>query len=505
MASERIQQTANEFKSYVRRMKQLHEAIQLIQWDMSVLIPQRGVGQRAEVVGMLSSDLFKMAVSEQMGEYLDILTEKEALELLDPITRASVLERKKEYDRDKSIPPEKFQEYVVLTQNAENAWADAKKNNDFDSFRPYLEKIVDILRDFIEIWGYQENKYDTLIDKYEPGLTVAKLDAIFANLRVSTIDLLRRIREKPQVNRSFLQQEFNKEDQYRLSRHILTQLGFDFRAGRLDESPHPFAVGLNPNDVRITTLYNERDLTVSLFGTIHEFGHAIYEQNISEDLIGTFLCAGTSMGIHESQSRFWENMIGRSREFWHHHFGALTDHFPAQFAGVNAEDFFKAINYVEPSLIRVDADELTYNLHIMIRYEIEKNLINGKIAVNDLPEVWGQMMEEYLGVRPKTHAEGVLQDIHWSGGSFGYFASYSLGNIYAAQLENAIRKEIPDYLEQVAQGDFSQMMAWLKEKVYKHGKMLTPGEIMMQATGEEINSEYLVRYLEDKFKAIYGI
>ncbi|ARU59916.1 carboxypeptidase M32 [Tumebacillus avium] len=505
MSTEKIQQTANEFNTYVRRMKQMHEAIQLIQWDMSALIPKQGVAQRAEVVGMLSGDLFAMQTSDQMGEYLEVLSTPDALELLDPITRASVLDRKEEYERDKSIPPDKFREYVVLTQTAESAWAEAKQNNDFELFRPYLEKIVGIIREFIEIWGYKDNKYDTLLSKYEPGLTVAKLDAIFGGLREKTIELLKRVTEKEQVGRSFLHQYFAKEEQVKYSRYMLEQLGFDFSKGRFDESPHPFAIGLNPNDVRITTFYFDHDITQSLFGTIHEFGHAIYEQNVSHDLVGTFLATGTSMGIHESQSRFWENMIGRSREFWQHHFAGLLEHFPAQFADVNAADFYKAINYVEPSLIRVDADELTYNLHIMLRYEIEKDLINGKIEVKDLPEIWANKIEEYVGVRPEDHATGVLQDIHWSGGAFGYFSSYSLGNIYAAQLENTLKQEIPNYREQVAAGDVTEVLAWLNEKVYKHGKMLTPGQIMTEATGEEINSEYLVAYLEEKFKDIYGI
>ncbi len=505
MSTDKIQQTANDFVTYVRKMKQLHEAIQLIQWDMSVLIPKQGVAQRAEVVGMLSSELFMMQISDQMGEFLEVLAQPEALSQLDPITRNSVLDRKLEYDRDKSIPPDKFREYVVLTQKAESAWAEAKQNNDFEMFRPYLEQIVALLGEFIEIWGYQDNKYDTLLNKYEPGLTVAKLDVIFGSLREKTIDLLQRIQQKEQVNRSFLHLSYPKDQQQKYSRYMLNQLGFDFSKGHFEESPHPFAVGLNPNDVRITTFYFENDITASLFGTIHEFGHAIYEQNVSHDLIGTFLCTGTSMGIHESQSRFWENMLGRSQEFWQHHFDGLVSHFPEQLAGVSAEEFYKAVNYVDPSLIRVDADELTYNLHIMLRYEIEKDLINGKIQVKDLPEIWAQKMEEYLGVRPESHATGVLQDIHWSGGAFGYFSSYSLGNIYAAQLENTMRKELPDYQEQVARGDVSQVLAWLDRKVYKHGKMLTPGEIMVQATGEEINSDYLVTYLEEKFKKIYGI
>lgn len=497
--------TAQQFNDYVKRMKQLNEAVGVLAWDLRTGAPKNGVGQRAEVIGMLSGDVFKMSISEEMGKMLSELTEEETLNQLDAITRASVLERQKEYNLSNKIPPAKYQEYVVLCSKAEHAWQEAKANNDFDSFRPLLEQIVATLGEFIEIWGYKENKYDTLLDQYEPGLTSDKLDQIFAPLRERTVTLLKQITEAKQPSCGFLDQEFPKEGQREFSLFILNELGYNFDAGRLDESSHPFAIGLNPGDVRVTTRFSPNDMQMALFGTIHECGHAMYEQNISPDLIGTYLATGTSMGIHESQSRFWENMVGRSMEFWTRYYDDLKRFFPTQFAGVSLEDFYKAINHVEPSLIRVEADELTYNLHIMIRYEIERDLINGVIEVKDLPAIWEQKMEEYLGIKPENHATGVLQDIHWSGGAFGYFPSYSLGNIYAAQLENTLRKEIPDYKQRVQQGDFSELRAWLTERVYKHGKMLTPGEIMTAATGEEINAEYLISYLENKYRTIYEI
>ncbi|HEU4963677.1 MAG TPA: carboxypeptidase M32 [Bacilli bacterium] len=500
-----LQTQVQEFQAYVKRMKHLEEAANLIYWDLRTGCPKKGVPQRSETVGMLSTDLFKMSISEEMGRMLDALSASDVLDQLDPITRASVLERKKDYDLNRKIPTDKYQEYVVLCSQAEHAWQEAKANNDFDNFAPYMEKIVATLREFIEIWGYEENKYDALLDQYEPGMTVSKIDAIFQPLREGTVALLKQVKAAQAPDKKFLDQEFPKAQQREFSEFILREIGYDFDAGRLDESAHPFASGLNPGDVRVTTRFLPNDFQSALFGTIHECGHALYEQNLSHDLLNTFLCTGTSMGIHESQSRFWENMIGRSQEFWSNYYEKLKEKFPQQFEGVGLEDFYKAINTAEPSLIRTEADELTYNLHIMIRYEIEKDLINGKIEVRDLPRVWNEKMEEYLGITPPNHTDGVLQDIHWSGGAFGYFPSYTLGNIYAAMFENTLRKEIPDYKAQVARGDMSQVKAWLTEKVYRHGKSKLPKEIMVDTTGEEINSEYLLRYLEDKYKAVYGI
>lgn len=500
-----LQTVVQQFQAYVKRMKHLEEAANLIYWDLRTGCPKKGVPQRSETVGMLSGDLFKMSTSEEMGQFLATLSAPEALEQLDAITRASVLERKKDYDLNKSIPADKYQAYVVLCSQAEHAWAEAKENNDFDNFAPYLEKIVATLREFIEIWGYEENKYDALLDQYEPGMTVTKLDRIFQPLREGTVALLKQVTEAAQPNKAFLAQEFPKASQREFCEFVLREIGYDFQAGRLDESAHPFASGLNPGDVRVTTRFLPNDFQMALFGTIHECGHALYEQNLSHDLLNTFLCTGTSMGIHESQSRFWENQIGRSFEFWSRYYDKLKEKFPKQFEGVSLDEFYRAINTSQPSLIRTESDELTYNLHIMIRYEIEKALINGDIEVRDLPRIWNEKMQEYLGVTPQSHTDGVLQDIHWSGGAFGYFPSYTLGNIYAAMFENTLRQEIPNYKDQVKAGDMSQIKAWLTDKVYQHGKAKSPKEIMVDTTGEEINGEYLLRYLEEKYKAVYGI
>ncbi|MFC5448225.1 carboxypeptidase M32 [Paenibacillus aestuarii] len=494
------------FKAYVRKMKQYEEAISLIYWDMRTGAPKKGIETRSEVVGELSTEVFRMATSEEMGNYLQVLHQPEQLEQMDEISRKMVLECKKEYDRSKKIPADKYQAYVVLTSQSESAWEDAKHTSNWTMFQPYLEKIVAANKEFIELWGYEGNKYNTLLDMYEPGMTVEKLDEVFGALRDKVVPLLQKIQASPnQPNRDFLDQQYEISKQKQFSLSILKQMKYDFDAGRLDETVHPFATALNPGDVRITTRYLPNDITSALFGTIHEGGHALYEQNISKDLVGTNLCTGTSMGIHESQSRFWENVIGRSKQFWNRYYGELQQTFSGQIDDIDVDTFYKAINHIEPSLIRIEADELTYNFHIMIRYELEKALINGTLEVADLPEAWNAKYEEYLGIRPSNDGEGVLQDVHWAGGSFGYFPSYSLGNMYAAQFTNTLRQELPQFESLIESGNLEPIKEWLTEKIYQYGKLQTPNEIVKRVTGEELNPDYLVQYLEDKYKAVYGI
>ncbi len=496
----------SSFKEFVKRIKQYEEALAVIYWDLRTGAPKKGVPGRAEVIGMLSTEVFRMSTSTEMEEYLGYFTKEENSKLLDNIMKALVKEYKKDFDRFKKIPEEVYKEYVILTSEAESVWEEAKNNNDFDLFSPYLEKIVSFNLKFIEYWGCKSNKYDTLLDYYEPGMTVEKLDKIFKELREKIVPLVSKIKvSEHQPDDSIFKKDFCIKKQDDFSRYILEKMGYDFEAGRLDESEHPFTIGMTPGDVRITTHYYKNLFSSALFSAVHEGGHALYEQNISADLNGTALCTGTSMGVHESQSRLWENMIGRSYEFWKCYYPELLKVFPEQFEGVSLDEFYRAINKVESSLIRVEADELTYNLHIMIRYEIEKALINQEIKVADLPRIWNERMEEYLGVVPTNDAEGVLQDVHWSGGSFGYFPSYTLGNIYSAQLLNAIKRDIPDLSERLSNGDMLVIKEWLADKVHKHGKLLTPAEILKSVTGEEIEPKHLVQYLEDKYTQIYKL
>ncbi|MCJ8012584.1 carboxypeptidase M32 [Paenibacillus sp. KQZ6P-2] len=494
------------FMELVHKIQAYTEAISLMHWDLRTGAPRKGVELRSGVIGTLAAEQFKLQVSDEMGEYISYFTTPEVDSQLDETTRRVVKELKKNYDENRSIPAKKIEEFSVLSAHTQTIWEEAKENNDFASFEPNLTKIVGLLKELIQYWGVKGTTYDTLLDKYEPDLTVEKLDDVFGRLRNRLVPLVTAIQESPnKPNTTFLDQIFEKEQQEKMGLFILGQMGYDFEAGRLDESVHPFATGLNSGDVRITTHYLENDVTSALFSSLHEGGHALYEQNISKDLAGTPLATGTSMGIHESQSRLWENIIGRSRAFWERYYPDLQKHFPQQLENVALDDFYRAVNHVENSLIRIESDELTYNLHIIIRYEIEKMIFNEGLEVRDLPKVWNEKYQQYLGVTPPSDSLGVLQDVHWSGGDFGYFASYSLGNMYAAQIMNTMRKELPELDQYISKGNLLPIKEWLTEKIYRFGKSLTPAEIIMQVTGEELNPDYLADYLEEKYKEIYKL
>ncbi|MFP4015394.1 MAG: carboxypeptidase M32 [Halanaerobiales bacterium] len=494
------------FKDYVKKIEYYNNAIALLHWDLSTKIPEKGIKERSNLIALLSSESFRLTTSDKMESFIDYFVKEENNNKLDSIMRGVVRETKKNYDRFKKIPEEKYRDYVQLTSEAQSIWEKAKNNDDFTLFQPYLEKIIKYNIEFTELWGYDDNRYNALLDNYEPGMTVKKLDNIFTELRKSIVSLLSRIEDsntKP-VNK-LSGRQFDIRKQEKICKKLLEEIGFDFSSGRLDESEHPFTIDITAGDVRLTTHYYPENLSSALFSSLHEGGHGLYEQNINEELIGTPLCTGTSMGIHESQSRFWENIIGRSYRFWNHYFSELKELFPEELKDISLDDFHSSINLIKPSLIRIEADELTYNLHIIIRYEIEKALINEELAVSELPEVWNKKMEEYLGIVPDNNKEGVLQDVHWSSGLIGYFPSYTLGNIYAAQFYYTIKKEIQDFDELVNKGDLGKITEWLKDRIHKHGKLLTPPEIIKNVTGEDSNSKYLIKYLEDKYSAVYNI
>lgn len=494
------------FMERLRTIKSYGEAVGLLLWDLRTGAPKKGVAQRSKTVGLLHTEAHKLTVSDEMGEMLEALAQPDVFAGLSEIEQRAVETMKLQYDRSRKIPTDQFQAYVTLTAEAESVWEEAKRNADFKAFQPYLEKIVDYNRKFAELWGYEDHPYNALLEDYEPGLTVRQLDEWFGQVKKQLVPLVAQVKDsgiKPDT--SFLNQPFDKEKQLAFNRYIVQELGYDFNAGRIDETEHPFAIGLNPGDVRITTRFKPDELTFALFSTIHECGHALYEQNIAEEIAGTTLAQGASYGIHESQSRFWEIFIGMSRPFWNRYLPELQKHFPGQLDDVTVDQFYRAINKSEPSLIRIEADELTYNLHIMIRYEIEKQLIAGQIEVKDLPEIWNAKYEEYLGLRPQHDGEGVLQDVHWSGGSFGYFPSYSLGNMYAAQITAAIRRDLPNLDELVEQGEFAPIKDWLTERIYRHGAVMKPERFIVQVTGEELNVQYLLDHLKTKFGELYEL
>ncbi|WP_094096128.1 carboxypeptidase M32 [Paenibacillus physcomitrellae] len=499
-------QKLEQFRELNKKIKSYNEAVALMAWDLRTGAPRKGAAARAEALGMLSTEAFKLGTSKEMGELLSSLNRPEVLEQLSDIDRRTVLDVQEDYDRSIKIPADKFQSYMVLTAHSETLWEDAKENSDFEGFEPNLTQIVAKTQEFIDYWGPRATRYDTLLHMYEPDLTSEKLDEVFGRLKARLVPLVEAIQASPnKPDTEFLNQLFDKGQQEKFGLFLLKEMGYDFDAGRLDESVHPFMIGLNTGDIRVTTNFIQDDVTSSIFSCLHEGGHALYEQNLNPELEGTPLATGTSMGIHESQSRFWENMVGRSRGFWEHYFKDLQQHFPQQFDNVTPEQFYRAINKVENSLIRIEADELTYNLHIIIRYEIEKMLFNDNLSVKELPRIWNEKYEQYLGIVPPNDGVGVLQDVHWSGGSFGYFPSYSLGNMYAAQFANTIRKEIPNFDELIAKGEFTPIREWLIEKIYRYGKSRKPAELIKDITGEDLNPDYLADYLENKYKAIYGL
>ncbi|PGY14064.1 carboxypeptidase M32 [Bacillus sp. AFS031507] len=489
-----------EFLDYVKKMSAYNEALGLVYWDLRTGAPKQGVEQRSEVIGMLSSEVFKMSTSEEMAAYIANLSKQSLSEK----TRKILEECKKEYERNKKIPAEEYKEFVILQSKAESVWEEAKENSDFALFSPYLEKLVAMTKKFITYWGHEVNKYDVLLDMYEPGITMKVLDQVFGELRDKIVPLVKQISKSPHKPKTdFLYEKFPKEKQREFSLKILGKIGYNFQAGRLDETVHPFAIGLNPGDVRVTTKYDENDFRTAVFGTIHEGGHALYEQNVSKDLIGTPLCSGTSTGIHESQSLFYENILGRSLPFWKNNYDLLKEYANGQFDQVEIEEFYRAINESKPSFIRIEADELTYPLHVIIRYEIEKGLFNDEIDVKDLPTIWNDKYEEYLGICPENDAQGVLQDVHWAGGSFGYFPSYALGYMYAAQFKHKMMDDLPNFDQLVEDGTILPIKEWLTENIHQYGKMKKPLEILQDVTGEGLSPKYLIDYLYEKYRKIY--
>lgn len=490
-----------EVREYLSTIEKLNEAINVLYWDMRTYMPKEGVDSRSDVIEHLSGEVFSLTTGEKVKGFIDCFEGR--IEELNDIDRAMIKKLTKDYNETMKIPKERYQAFVALCSKSETAWEEAKEKDDFNIFKPYLKQVIDFQKEFIGYWGYKGNKYNTLLDKYEPGITVENLDEIFGDLKVALIELLHRIKNsETTIDNKFLSGQFDIEAQRKLSHEVIETMGFDLNRGRLDESMHPFTIEFSPKDIRLTTSYYENELTYALYSSIHEAGHGIYEQNIDENLKGTGLRAGVSMGIHESQSRFYENLLGRSDEFLTYLLPVVKKYFK-QLDDINIDKFYKAINSVNPSLIRTEADELTYSLHVIIRYEIEKAIFNDEVTVDELPTIWKKKYKEYLGVIPQSDSEGILQDMHWSDGSFGYFPSYALGNIYGAQILHKILEDNNNILESLKTGDFKEINNLLKEYIHTHGSVYEPKELLKKITGEEINIKYFVDYLKKKYLNIY--
>jgi carboxypeptidase Taq len=402
------------------------------------------------------------------------------------------------------LPARLVTERAQAVALAQGAWEEARPKNDFAGFLPHLEKVVSLTREMAERLK-TTSAYDALLDEYEPGMTEAELKRIFADLKGRLIPLLDALRGAPKrPDDSILHRDYPKEKQRAFCRRMVGDMGFDLDAGRLDESAHPFTNGTF-RDVRLTTRYMEDFLQAALFGAMHEAGHGIYEQGLDPERFRDPAGQACSLGIHESQSRFWENIIGRSRPFWEFYFNPLKETFPGSLGNVSAEAFYGAVNSVKPSLIRVEADEATYNLHILVRFDIESDLLAGKVQPRELPALWNAKMKEYLGITPPDDRDGVLQDIHWSAGLIGYFPTYALGNLYAAQFREALLKEVPDLSARLAKGDLLVVKRWLNENIHRHGRLLLSNELCIKVTGEPLSAQPFIRYLKEKYAEIYGI
>lgn len=494
-----------EFKEYLNKINQYEQASNILQWDMQTYMPYNGGDSNTDVLTMLSSKSFELSVSDKMKDLLDNLTNPETFNNLDSISKKMISECKKQYDDNKNIPPNLYSKYIQVVSQSEQTWQKAKSDNDFKTMVPYLKEIIELTKEMYSYSKPNVDTYNALLDDYEKGITANQLDTIFKELKEGTIPLIEAISKKDKINQHIFNGHYPIHLQERLSNYFLDVINFDFKSGCLSQSEHPFTTGINsPYDVRITTNYDINDIRSSLFSVLHEGGHAIYEQNINPKLVGTRLNTGASMGIHESQSRFYENIIGRNLSFWKKHYNKVCEILPS-YSNISLDKFYKGINSVEPSLIRIDADELTYNLHVIIRFELEKALFSGNLEVKDLSTAWNDKMKEYLGIIPKDDTTGVLQDCHWYSGLFGYFPSYSLGNIYSGQFLNQIEKELGPIDCLIEDDRLVDINNWLKVNIHQYGLMKSPTEIIKDSCNSGIDTKPIIKYYTDKYSSIYNL
>lgn len=504
-----------QFQAHIAELSDILNVLNILKWDMRTQMPAGGAETRGYQMATLSRMAQEHFISDKTARLLDAAEKEIQGEDTDSYRVRAVQQTRQYYDIIGRIPLDLVSEKAAIEPISEHVWAEAKANNDFASFAPYLEKQVELARRQAEAIGYNEHPFDALVFEYEPSMTAARLRVVFDALKARVLPLLKMIvaNDKP-LERDLWQHEYPIEKQKAFGLEMAQKFGYDLQRGRLDIAPHPFEISFTRNDVRITTRYNLNYFPMALYGTLHETGHALYEQGIDPaltrtaltlDFLGKYPVGGTSYGAHESQSRLWENQIGRSREFWQVHLNRLREFFPQQLEGVDPDFMFRAVNRVRPSLIRVEADEVTYNLHIMLRVEIELGLMDGSIKVKDLPELWNTKMHEYLGVTPPNDSKGVLQDVHWSGGGFGSFPGYTIGNIMSAQLLQAAEAQVNGLNGALAQGDYAPLLKWLTENIYRHGRAYSANELLIRCTGRELDTTPYLDYLEAKFAEIYNL
>lgn len=495
----------NKLKEVLGEVSDLNHAQAVLGWDQQVNMPPAGGEARGQQLGTLGKIAQEKFIADEVGQLLEEL--KKEFAGADPASDEASMIRvaSRNYDKARRVPPSFIVEQEVVASKAFEAWREARSKSDFSIFRPHLENVLDLVHKYISFFPPADHPYDTLLDDFEPGMKTADVRGIFDGLRPRQVALIKAITACKQVKDDFLHRKFNEKKLWDFGVDVISKFGYEFSRGRQDKAPHPFETTFSVNDVRITTRYEADNPMAMVFSTLHESGHAMYEQGVNPAHERSPLESGTSLGVHESQSRMWENLVGRSLPFWEHFFPKFKKLFPSQLEGVSLKSFYRAINKVEPSLIRVNADEATYNLHIMLRLELEIAMVEGKVRVKDLPEIWNTKMKEYLGVTPPNDAKGVLQDIHWSSGSIGYFSTYALGNLISAQLWETINKDIKNLDDQIRKGEFGELLGWLRTNIHTHGQKFEPQVLVQQVTGSKITPEPYVRYLTKKYSEVYSL
>lgn len=477
-------------------------------WDERTYMPKAGADLRGEQMALLARMVHEQTTSPHIGELLNEAENDSSLKNGDSREAANVREIRRAYDRSVKLPESLVMEIARVSIQAQQVWQQAREDDDFSLFQPWLEKIVHLKRQEVDAVGYPDDgvPYDALLDEYEPGATTADVTAVFAELREALVPLIEAIQSSGRKAPSeIITREYPVEQQANFSQKAAAAIGFDLQAGRIDTTTHPFCSGMGPGDCRITTRYDPHHFSQAFFGILHEAGHGIYEQGLSKDDFGLPTGTACSLGIHESQSRLWENQVGRGRPFWEHFFPQAQQVFPGSLSDVSLDDFYFAINESVPSFIRVEADETTYNLHIILRFELEQAMIAGDLSVADVPGAWNEKCQKLLGLTPKSNAEGCLQDIHWSGGGIGYFPTYTLGNLYAAQLMEKAREDLGDIDQDFRDGQFLRLKDWLNKHVHQPGLQWRANELCERITGKLLSPKPLMDYLKGKYQPLYNL
>lgn len=503
--SDKLQQ----LKEILGEVSDLQTASSVLGWDQQTYMPPGGAEARGHQLGTLGKLAQIRFTSDEVGWLIEDLKKElggeKILGSLDSDEASLVRVTARDFEKARRVPPEFVLEQALVTARAFEAWREARRKSDFSIFQPHLERVVELVKRYITFFPPAEHPYDILLDNFEPGMKTREVQEIFKSLRPKQSALLKAIAAGKQVDASMLQGAYNEKKMEKFSVDIATRFGFDWTRGRQDRAPHPFQTTFSINDVRITTRFEKENPIAMLFSTMHETGHALYEMGIKEKYERTPLMGGASLAVHESQSRLWENLVGRSMPFWQYFYPEFKKLFPAQLDGVGLKSFYKAINRVQPSFIRLNADEATYNMHIMLRLELEIGMVEGSLQVRDLPDAWNDKMQEYLGIRPPSDAVGVLQDVHWSGGALGYFSTYALGNLVSAQLWERITADLPDLGSEIARGRFESLLEWLRKNLHGFGRKYEPQQLVKKITGSGISSEAYVRYLTRKYSEIYAL